>query len=252
MIYGKLAVVMLNSIAAEKADSTNSIIAQWLLAHQKEMKTMTIQEAAKGAHVGIASVSRFVRELGFEDFRELRELLTSGMDPFERVEGDIPSVLMNEITAGLESVRLTLDMNGVEKLVKAIGKREKIWIFSLLKGQAAATALSADLNMLGKHSRTLFTYKEQIEVLKNCSKDDLIILFSYTGDYFSYEERIPRKNEIKAPIVMVSGGTNHNRDLIDLFIPFSCRRTQLNHPYTMIYAAGIIAQKYAERLQQMQ
>ncbi len=249
MIYGKLAVILLNSIASENAGSTNSIIAEWLLANQEQMKNMTIRDVAEGAHVGIASVSRFVRELGFEDFKELKELLIRGLDPFEVLETDsrqLPDAYLGGIRKGMQKVHDTLDYEACTKCVRAIAHYNNIWIFSLLKGQSAAISLAADLSMLGKKARTIFSYREQMEILKNSTKDDLVILFSLTGSYFAYEERVPKREEINAPVIMITGGENRYPELTDLTISFASSQHQIDHPYTLLYVAGILAQMYAQ------
>ena len=60
MIYDKLPVVFLSALAAEKKDSTNKIIAEYILAHQDEIQDLSIKELASLCHVGTGSLSRFV------------------------------------------------------------------------------------------------------------------------------------------------------------------------------------------------
>ena len=47
MIYGKLPVVFLSVIASEKAGSTNSMIASYILEHMDEGKDLGIREMAE-------------------------------------------------------------------------------------------------------------------------------------------------------------------------------------------------------------
>jgi len=75
MIYEKLPVVLLSELATEKSDSTNHVIADYVLTHQKEIKEMGIKELAAECHVGTGSVSRFVRDIGLKDFTELKNIL---------------------------------------------------------------------------------------------------------------------------------------------------------------------------------
>ena len=77
MIYGKLPVVFLSVMATEKKGSTNSVIASYILEHMEDMRDLGIKELAARCHVGLGSVSRFCREIGLQDFVELKELLWS-------------------------------------------------------------------------------------------------------------------------------------------------------------------------------
>ncbi len=77
MLYDKLPIVFLSTLASEKKDSTNSQIASYLLNHLEEIKDIGIQDMAKECHVAMSSISRFCKEIGLHDFNELRELLVS-------------------------------------------------------------------------------------------------------------------------------------------------------------------------------
>ena len=66
-----------STLASEKKDSTNSQIATYLLNHLDDIKDIGIQEMAKECSVAMSSISRFCKEIGLNDFNELRELLIS-------------------------------------------------------------------------------------------------------------------------------------------------------------------------------
>ena len=51
MLYGKLPIVFLSTLASEKKDSTNSQIATYLLNHLDDIKDIGIQEMAKECSV---------------------------------------------------------------------------------------------------------------------------------------------------------------------------------------------------------
>lgn len=84
MLYGKLPIVFLSTLASEKKDSTNSQIATYLLNHLDDIKDIGIQEIAKECSVAMSSISRFCKEIGLNDFNELRELLISIKMNFEQ------------------------------------------------------------------------------------------------------------------------------------------------------------------------
>ena len=63
MIYGKLPVVFLSTIASEKNGSTNCVIATYILEHLDEMQDIGIKEIAKKFNVAVSSISRFCKEI---------------------------------------------------------------------------------------------------------------------------------------------------------------------------------------------
>ena len=74
MFYSKLPIIFLSEIVSSKAESTNGHIASYILGHIHEIPDLTIRELAAKAHVSAASISRFCRDIGLQDFNELKEL----------------------------------------------------------------------------------------------------------------------------------------------------------------------------------
>lgn len=81
MRYGKLLAVLLSTAAAERPDSLDQRIAQYIMDHLGDPEAITMKRIGQSCHVGIASVSRFCRKIGLRDFSELRELV--GEVPFQ-------------------------------------------------------------------------------------------------------------------------------------------------------------------------
>ena len=77
MLYGKLIVVALGTIASEPQGSANQVIAQYIMEHLQEIRQISLAQLARACRVGTGSVSRFCREIGLENFAELKELLTT-------------------------------------------------------------------------------------------------------------------------------------------------------------------------------
>ena len=83
MKYAKLPVVLLSAFASMKRDSTNGAIVDFILSNINE--DLSIKMVAEGAHVGNASVSRFIKDLGLSSFSELRELILYSDNQFSFV-----------------------------------------------------------------------------------------------------------------------------------------------------------------------
>ena len=61
MIYDKLPVVFLSTIASEKKDATNSLIASYILEHLQTMQDIGIKDMAAQCNVSLSSISRFCK-----------------------------------------------------------------------------------------------------------------------------------------------------------------------------------------------
>lgn len=243
MIYPKLPIVFLSTIASEKAGSTNSQIASYILDHLSEVKDMGIKEMANQCHVAISSISRFCKEIGLQDYAELRELLTGTELYFEEIS---LADYNKHVQACIQQVASSIDMHQIRKLCLSIQQHERVAIFGLLKAGSVALNLQVDLLMLGKRVYTQVSYASQMEYLLQATKEDLIIIFSYTGTYFNDEELRSKKNKLKdAEIWMITSTDKAYPDYIDHVILFDSKQDQLSHPYQLQFIAGLIAQEYA-------
>ena len=243
MLYGKLPIVFLSTLASEKKDSTNSQIATYLLNHLDDIKDIGIQEMAKECSVAMSSISRFCKEIGLNDFNELRELLISTKMNFEQYSSSFKA--KDRFTM----VEKSIDMQQIDALCKEIKKYQQVGIFGLLKAGAVAFNLQSDLLMLGKQTYSHISYRQQLQYISSTNEDDLLIIFSYTGCYFDYPDIRTLKNKLKKPqIWLISSKQESYPDFIDHVIIFDSKQDQNSHPYQLQFIASLIAQEYARRI----
>lgn len=253
MLYGKIPVALLSAMASEKNHSTNSVIAAYMLTHRKELPHMKIQQLAAACHVSVSSVSRFCREIGLQDFSELHEPTAPGLDRFAVAShksdftGRTADFAISQARA-IHQAALSLEERKVMALCKKLHDTPKVAVFALLKAQAAALCLQSDLWMLGRPVYSHISFQQQQEYLNTCPSDSLLVVFSYTGSYFSYFPPLPPRD--KRPFVAMIAGTPHpKKDLpcpeADLYVPFASSRQALHHPWQLLSVAGVIAQEYA-------
>ena len=240
MLYGKLPIVFLSTLASEKKDSTNSQIATYLLNHLDDIKDIGIQEMAKECSVAMSSISRFCKEMGLNDFNELRELLISIKMNFEQYSSSSKAKNRLEeyslkVKESITMVEKSIDMQQIDALCKEIQKYQQVGIFGLL--------------MLGKQTYSHISYKQQLQYISSTNEDDLLIIFSYTGCYFDYPDISTLKNKLKKPqIWLISSKQESYPDFIDHVIIFDSKRDQNSHPYQLQFIASLIAQEYARRI----
>lgn len=253
MLYGKLPIVFLSTLASEKKDSTNSQIATYLLNHLDDIKDIGIQEMAKECSVAMSSISRFCKEIGLNDFNELRELLITTNMTFEQYSTsskakDRLKEYSSKVKESITMVEKSIDIQQIDALCKEIQKYEQVGIFGLLKAGAVAFNLQSDLLMLGKQTYSNISYKQQLQYISSTNEDDLLIIFSYTGSYFDYPDIRTLKNQLKKPqIWLISSKQESYPDFIDHVITFDSEQDQNSHPYQLQFIASLIAQEYARR-----
>lgn len=252
MIYSKLPIVFLSTIASEKSGSTNFIIATYILNHLDQLQHTGIKDLAAHCHVAVSSISRFCKEIGLNDFMELRELLLSPSLYFENQSDSLSfdkrtSEYSQNIQKSIELVEKTINANKLSSLCKDIHQYSKVGAFGLLKAASATLCLQADLLMLGKQINTHIAYHEQMTYILEAGPDDLMIIFSYTGTYFDYQELRSLKKRLNQPkIWLITGEIKEYPEFIDDIITFSSPQNQGGHPYQLLFIANLIAQEYAK------
>lgn len=246
MIYDTLHVALLSSIAADER-STNAAIARYVLEQGVHIGDLTVRGLADACHVGTGTVSRFCREVGFANFDEMREALCSADRSFERAGTE---ELVRAASGAMFDVTRTVDAEALESLARDVLAYSKVSAFGLLKGQAAATCLQVDLIMQGKFVDTCVSFAEQIERLRSAGRDELFVVFSYTGSYFDSERLCEGLHRLDRPrIWMVCGRGVPVPEPVYATLNFQTDFGRLGHPYQLQMAASMVAQACA-RLQE--
>ena len=253
MLYDKLPIVFLSTIVSEKNGTTNATIASFILDHLNEMQSIGIKEMAEKCNVAISSISRFCKEIGLRDFAELKELILSTNLYYEEPSSKQNSEQRMEdyalkIQESIKQVQQSIDLHQIEKLCEDIKHYQNVSIFGLLKAASVAFNLQSDLLMLGKQSYSNIAYAQQLAYILSATKNDLIIIFSYTGSYFEYQNLRALQKKLEAPkIWMISSGKKTYPSYINEVILFDSKQDQISHPYQLQFIASLIAQEYARR-----
>ena len=241
----KLPVVLLSTLSSLENDSVNYTIASYLLEHCSDPDSLTIQRISDECHVGIASVSRFVREIGLNSFSDFRNIACTNDYSFGKVQQEMPlQALKNNYEQAIQACYDSVDYKKIRSLAYEIHQTENVAIFGLLKAEAAAISLQADLFSLNKPAFSTYNYKEQFEFIRNADSHTLIILFSDTSSYFRYFDIRAMKEKLeRLNIWMISSGTP------DVFIHHHISYTKpdlsVSHPVQLLYISQAIAQVYA-------
>ena len=252
--YGKLRIILLSEMAAGKQDSYRCRIAEYLL--KRLGKPVSVEEVASACYVSKSAVSRFCRDIGLEDFSELKDLIPYHANAFMPIAHDRSAEEQLDAVASTAADSLlqcaaTLDREALGRLTDDILHSAKVACIGLFKAEFAALNLHYDLTMLGKESVSKVAFKDQMDLLASADKYDLIIVFSYKGIFFDYG--LPAEiRHGKKRIWIVTGNPDAGETLSHLplrgILSFSSRLDFNSHPYQLITAASMIAQQTARKM----
>lgn len=251
MRYGKLMAVLLSTVASERPDSLDQRIAQYIMDHLGDAGAITMKQIEQSCHVGNASISRFCRKIGLQDFFELRDLV--GHMQFQSLPDDADT-FTGRMTAHRDSILRSLDMvvdslpeEKVRALCADIHRYRRVAVFGILKSEAAAIVMQSEMAVLGKNLFTVVSHVQQREWLRTAGPEDLILLLSYQGGYFDYLRGDDLKTLLAGPRVWLITGASTDPALpgVDAVLHFASDLTQAQHPFQMSFVCSTIVQEYA-------
>lgn len=187
-------IIFLNT-ASEK--DTNYNIALFMANNFYRIANMRISELAEECYVSPATISRFCRALGYENFAHLKQECMSFHADTKKFNNlvNIPLSLMKEkpttataeyvkqIIATLNQMPQTLDWKVIDQVLKLIHDTKNVFMFGTQFSNSAAIHFQTDLLMLEKFSLAYMDGEKQLECAKKLKKDDLALIFSVNGNY---------------------------------------------------------------------
>lgn len=239
-----LRIVIFSILDTQDEESTDFIIAKYILDNYKDLAGTSLSEISRNCNVSKASISRFCKKLGLLDYIDLQSLIRTSQNSKSYVENkstyvENKSTIDEQKSTYLELLNnYTIDFpkiiqNGiVEELINDICKYNSISILGHLQASHIAYTLRNNLAMFSKLSFCSQSISEQKKRISNATKKDLIIIFSSSGDFFRRIDINTNflKRENSPKVYMISFGKEENNN--NLFI----NRIFLNEKYVDLFS----------------
>lgn len=246
--------ILLDILIQEKPDSSNYIISKYLINNIAIAHKLSTTSLAKECHVSKATISRFCRKIGLEDFMELKMLLRTywpDLDKkfyYTRKTNDIIHDYFSDIHQKVYQLQQNLDYYLLDQLVKDIHSYQKVILMGHMQSANIAFSLQQDLRPLNKLVECSHDMIGQKQLLVNSTPDTLIIVFSATGSFFKITLR--RENLMKvnqcAKIYLITTNTFRKPNYIDTVIELDTEYNYVSSSILMQIYANLIALKYKD------
>ncbi|WP_296883404.1 MULTISPECIES: hypothetical protein [unclassified Thomasclavelia] len=197
-----LSSILFAVIEKEEPGSTNYIIADYIIKNSQDLDNISTVELAKACNVSKASISRFCRKIGLEDFLALKILIRSYKPgktvsqkySFKQTTDDDVINFIDESIDKMTLLKKHLDRTLLNEITQDINKYQRVYLMGLQQSAGIMISLANDLMTFKKYAFAIMEPKKINQILKNATDQDLIIVFSATGSFF--EKILPRKNII--------------------------------------------------------
>ncbi len=181
---------------ASEAD-TNYNIALFMANNFYRIYDMRISELASECYVSPATISRFCRALGYENFAHLKQecysfhsndkkfnnLINIGLDKMKKHPKEATSEYVEQVIDTMKQLPESLDWDIIDQVLYKIHDASKVVFFGTQFSNSAALHFQTDLLMLEKFTIAYMDSERQLECAKELNEDSLAIIISVNGNY---------------------------------------------------------------------
>lgn len=245
----ELSMILMSLLATEDKTSVNYHIAKYLLENAHLLDNVSINSLAKACNVSSASISRFCKHIGLDDFWNLKVLIhtyypgksVSIKYHYENRHEVEAYNFLDELQDCISFLKENLDLHDLEELVMDIKNYQRVIIMGTAQSFGVAITLQNDLIAFGKIAVVCGEPSEQIKYLTNENSDDLIIIFSATGEFFRYtlNQRSLIEKEIHSKVYLITTNKHTNNSYVYKTIQLFNRYNYSSNLLLNVYVALI-------------
>ncbi|MGM9959778.1 MAG: MurR/RpiR family transcriptional regulator [Allobaculum sp.] len=255
-------------LSEEPYGSANFAIAQRILDHIDEIEKRSIQDLADLCGVSKSMISKFVRNLGFEDYKDFRMASPFQDNKYGNEINYVHNVLgylsnhsyqdyVNTINLDLMKAVMAIDLFTIDRLVDDLACHKNVFAFGYMFSQRTAEDLQTKLGYVKKFIITSSLDLRQEELISQARPEDLIIIFSDSGQYmrhyyesnmieFDYRSAI---ETTPAKVVLITNNKEAAKmDYVDYAITYPRSSNLITHRYIYQLVTDLIVDRYYHRV----
>lgn len=261
---GLLIIRLLSIINTANMDSLTYHIANSLLENYDLISETSIGEIAKMINVSKSSMSKFSRQIGFDDYSDLKDnagfvenrygnRLNYLTNIHEKLEKNQFEEYFEAIKQDVTILKDAIDLKAIERFAQYLIDFKKIGAFGLLFSETAAIDFQFKLAYKGKFIRSFQTDLNQQEFIKEADEETLIIVFTNSGNFLRNEQlRVgtPTKKlfrQSSGKIIAISADEKvRNLEFVDDVIIFPNSSDFQTHQFMFQIIMDLIVSKYGQ------
>lgn len=265
---GLLLIRLMSIINTAELNSIGYHIANGLLENYEQISQASIGEMAKLVNVSKSTMSKFARQIGFDDYSDLKDNAGFVENRFgnklnyltnihERLENNQLDQYFQSVQADIQSLHDKISIDAVTRFAHYLVDYQKIGAFGLLFSESAAIDFQYKLAYTGKFIRTFQSDLNQQEFIRNADQDTLIVVFTNSGNFLRKEQlRVgtPAKNlfrQTKGKVIAISADeTVKDLAYVDDALIFSNSSDFQTHQFIFQIIIDLVVAKYSQLLSQ--
>lgn len=241
-------------------DDTNYNIA-WYMAHNfQKISTMGISQLAKQCYVSPATISRFCRALGYENYAHLKQecyAFSSNSKKFNNLI-NIPLDMMKEnperstkhysdqVSEAINGLCKRLNWNVIDKVLELIHDSDSVAFFGTQFSHSAALHFQTDLLMLEKFTMAYMDYERQLDCAKKLDENAVAIIVTVNGYYTkSANKLLQQLKKSNAKVVLITSNPDVDTGIpVDYTIILGDRNQRKTGKHTLLTTVELMSLRY--------
>jgi DNA-binding MurR/RpiR family transcriptional regulator len=185
-----LPIKLLGVINTNPVESTNRQIASYVLDNLEKIDFMSAGTLAAACNVSKSSISRFCRELDYEDFYHFQldavRYTRNFFDKFDldATDQDLVGGYLTRVQQNAEHLKQTLDNGVVLRLAEEIDACDRLVLLGNMQSGDIAYIMQHNLFIAGKTAVTAVNPPEQRQLLREAKAGTMVIVFSVSNTFF--------------------------------------------------------------------
>lgn len=238
--------------------------AKKILENINKIPESTIVDVAEFCYVSIATISRLCRKLNYESFADFKTDVAMNLNYFnrdaERMQFDhqLPAkdqlykgkeVFQNHFDNVLNNLKATyenIQYEELEKVVDTMYQAKRVCFCGNFFTQSVSMQLQIELSYLQKDCIGLYPISQQVEMIKELTKEDVLIVSTISGAFINDNPDIMRLI-FRSPaykIVITQLETFLNIEHIDMLINVGTNHHSLIGKFSVTYIFEILEAIY--------
>lgn len=252
--------ILLRYVNGQYKKDTNYDIALALLTHYSEIPKKTINEISDLCYVSPASISRFVKLIGFHSFQEFKNACLNTLDisktdyspkVIKANKNDVKEILQHYTNRVISNIQFSydhLDFEQLDRICSYIHDSNDVLILGLEFSTLLAQHVQNRFALMNKYISVAISNEEQLESAHALKEGSTVIILSVEGGYFyRHNEVIQILLEKKVKLVVLT--MNEHQKMINEFIDrevilCSQDNTNTESRISLLYTLEIIIMYY--------
>lgn len=251
---------LLRYVNGQYKKDANYDIALSLLTHYSVIPDKTITELSELCFVSPASISRFVKTLGFDSFPDFKAACKNTLaientdyapEVMKANRKDVTEIIdryTEHVINNIDYAHSHFDFNQIDVICQNISECDEVLMLGLEFSTLLAQHFQNRMALMNKYIKVALSSEEQLEAAKNLKEGSVVFILSLEGGYFYHNlEIIDILVRKKVKLVVIS--MNYHNKIINGFenheiIVCSNNNSNTEGRFSLLYVLEILIMYY--------